>query len=304
MKSFSQAKVMVTGAAGFLGRYIIPDLLRLNSDVAGLDTENGLNNGNLRGLESKVQLIEADITDPNQIQKVKGQYDYVIHLAAMASPWRCEEEPTEAFRVNVQGTYNVLKQALEWRARRFIFASTAHVYGISPKYMPTDEQHPLALQDAYTTTKIIGESLCQLFHGNHGLGYMSLRIYNSYGPGQSTDYFIPAMIIKAKTGHIALRGRHITKDFVYVSDVVEAFRSAIVSDYIGEINIGSGVQTSLEVVARYIAKACGAELSFEETSDKGPTHMQSHTSRALTVLGWKAETPLEKGLDYTIESFK
>ena len=120
------------------------------------------------------------------------------------------------------------------------------MYGISPKYMPTDERHPLALQDTYTTTKIMGESLCQLFYSNHNLEYLVSRLFNAYGPGQSTDYFIPAMISKAKSGHIELRGRHVTKDFVFVDDVVDAFAKALVSDYVGEMNIGSGLQTTLE----------------------------------------------------------
>ncbi len=182
--------------------------------------------------------------------------------------------------------------------------STAHVYGISPKYMPTDENHPLALLDTYTSTKILGESLCQLFYSNHHLAYITTRLFNGYGPGQNTDYFIPAMVAKAKTGRIELRGRNITKDFVYVEDVGDAFIRALMSDYVGEVNIGTGKQSTLEYVARHIAKALGAELTFSSVDPAGPTHMQCDPTRALKILGWKASTPIEQGLDKTIAASK
>jgi nucleoside-diphosphate-sugar epimerase len=304
MNSLDHSRILMTGAGGFLGSHIIDELVKLNADVVGVDLKKGLESGNLKGLESKMQAVEADITNIQQMQSINGHFDYVVHLAAMAAPRQCDENPGKAFDINVHGTYNLLKRALDWKATKFVFASTAHVYGISPKYIPTDERHPLALQDTYTTTKIMGESLCQLFYGNHGLAYTVLRLFNSYGPRQSADYFIPAMIMKAKTGHILLQGRYITKDFVYVRDVVDAYLKSATSDYVGEVNIGSGVQTALEVVARRIAKAFDAELSFADTMDKGPTHMQCDTSRAKYVFGWNTVTPLEKGLELTIESFR
>lgn len=111
-------------------------------------------------------------------------------------------------------------------------------------------------------------------------------------------------LAKAKTGRIELRGRNITKDFVYVEDVGDAFVRALTSDYVGEINIGSGKQTTLEYVARHIAKALGAELTFSSVDPSGPTHMQYDPTRALKILGWKATTPIERGLDKTIAASK
>lgn len=296
--------MLISGASGFVGSYVIPLLIENGADVYALDTAAGFSSGNLKEFERRMTMLEGDITNFSDLQSIQKRVDYIIHLAAIAAPRQCDDHPAKAFDVNVRGTFNVLKFAAQCHARKFLFASTAHVYGISPKYMPTDERHPLALQDTYTTTKIIGESLCQLFYGNHNLAYTSVRLFNSYWPRQSLDYFIPSMIKQGYEGKILLRGRNVTKDFVYITDVADAYLRALLSDYIGEINIGSGAQTSLETVARYIAKALGAELAFAETQDKGPTYMQSDVSRAKTVLGWNPSTPLETGLDQTIKSFK
>ena len=304
MRTLPGSRVLVTGACGFLGSRLIPRLLDEGAEVIGLDYGKALENGALKKVQSKITLSEADISNHAEMKKLKHPIGFVVHLAAIAAPLQCEENPSKAFATNVLGTFNLLKLANEKRAKKFLFSSTAHVYGISPKYMPTDEKHPLALQDTYTTTKIMGESLCQLFYSNHNLEYLVTRLFNSYGPGQSTDYFIPAMISKAKTGHIELRGRNVTKDFIFVDDVVDAFTKALMSDYVGEMNIGSGQQTKLEYVAQHIARSLNAKLSFSDLETSGPTHMQSDPTRASRILGWKATTTIEKGLDITIARSK
>jgi len=304
MRTLQGSRVLVTGACGFLGSWLIPKLLDEGAEVVGLDFGKAMENSALKRVQSKITLSEVDITDHAGVEKIDHRVDFVVHLAAVAAPSQCEENPSKAFATNVVGTFNLLKLAKEKRVKKFLFSSTAHVYGISPKYMPTDERHPLALQDTYTTTKIIGESLCQLFYANHNLEYMVSRLFNAYGPGQSTDYFIPAMISKAKTGRIELMGRHVTKDFVFVEDVVDAFAKSLVSDYVGEMNIGSGKQTTLEYVAQYIARSLNAKLSFSNVETTGPTHMQSDPTRASRILGWKATTSMEKGLDITIAGSK
>lgn len=301
-RTLDDSIVLVTGAGGFLAQYIIPKLLSRGAEVVGVDLREGLGAGRTASFKSKARLLECDVTDYSAVEKIGTKCDYIIHLAAIAAPIKCELNPDRAFIVNVQGTFNILKFAKESKAKKFVFASTAHVYGISPKYTPTDEKHPLALQDTYTTTKILGESLCQLFYSNHNLRYSTLRLFNGYGPGQSGDYFIPAMISKAKKGSIVLTGRRVTKDFVYAEDIADAFSRALVSDFVGEVNIGSGKQTTLEFVAQHIADALGAKLSFAPTDPSGPTHMQCDAARAGMVLGWKARTSIEAGLDETVRA--
>lgn len=228
-------------------------------------------------------------------------FDRVIHLAAIAAPSVCDQHPTAAFDVNMNGTHNILKLALKRGADRVVFASTAHVYGISPKYLPTDERHPLWLQDTYTVTKILGEQLCQLFYDNHGLSYASLRVYNGYGPGQPQGYFIPDMVRKASTGHISLRGKDVTKDFIFVEDIAAAYGKAVFSEYVGCINIGSGIEMPLGQVAGFIATKLGVPLS--ELPAEGATRMCCDWSRARKVLSWQPKVDLIEGLTATIEAW-
>jgi len=296
-------RVLVTGAAGFIGSHLLPALVEEGYEVIALDQEGALDK-----IEGSVFKALADICDSarmdtitNSIREMKVHS--LIHLAAIAAPRVAEKKPEQTFRVNVYGTLNVLRMAKEAKVKRVVFTSTAHVYGISPKYLPTDESHPLSLQDDYTISKILGEQLCHLFYQNHNISYVALRMFNGYGPRQSLDYFIPAMISQAMKGDITLRGRYITKDFIYVSDMVDAILQMLPSHYAGPLNVGTGQDAALEYVADYIAKAFGVKLKFAEPDDKGPTRMQCDNSR-LKGFGWQPRVSLDEGLKKTIEWFK
>ncbi|MCL5318579.1 MAG: NAD-dependent epimerase/dehydratase family protein [Thaumarchaeota archaeon] len=280
---------------------MISKLIDLEAEVTALD--NGPPNSMQVGaVLQKVNRVRADITEPSQLAGIKGNFDYIIHLAAVAQPMHCEKDPKKAFDINVNGTYNVLKLAVKCNAKKVAFASSAHVYGISPKYVPTNEEHPLYAHDTYTVTKVMGENLCRLFYTSHNLGYIALRLFNGYGPGQSSDYFISAKIIEAEKGLITLRGSRITKDFVYVDDMVDAIVRASTSSYVGPINVGSGKQTSLNEVASYISEKKGVDLKIV---DDGITvnYMQSSVDRAKEILDWSCKVNLQEGLDRTIASF-
>lgn len=278
-------RVMVTGAAGFIGQHVCKLLGAEGHEVISLD--------NSAVVYLNPNLTWADITQP--LDPILD-LDAVIHLAAMANPRECDANPGKAFDTNVNGTHQVLKMALESGARKVVFSSTAHVYGISPRYYPTDEQHPLWLQNNYTLSKILGETMCDLYHDNHGLSYTTLRLFNAYGPGQQAGYFIPDMIAKAKSGCIELQqGGNTTKDWVYIDDVARAFVSALETSFVGPINIGTGVETPLWSIASQIAAAHDAQL-FNLDPGSGATRMQCDPARAFNQLGWMAETTLKEGL--------
>lgn len=297
--SLANKNVLVTGACGFMGSHLVGKLLEDGASVFALDRPEVIQS---KRIESPRYFpLPLDITLPLTAAPDAG-FEVVYHLAAVAAPLVCEQEPDKAFLTNVLGTYNVLRFALERDAKKVIFLSSAHVYGISPRYLPTGEVHPLALLDNYTTTKVLGERLCRLFYDNHHLPYLTFRLFNAFGPGQPPGYFIPDMIVKAKSGHITLSGREVTKDFIYVDDVVDALEKGAVSDYVGELNIGSGKQTELGYVAKYIADKMGAEIDFDDSKVAGPTKMQADNTRARKILGWAPKTTLEQGLDYTIPS--
>ena len=279
-------KVCVSGASGFIGKHVVNALREAGHDVVTMDFIGDVD-------------INADITQP--LKSIPG-LDAVIHLAAVSHPRDCDANPGKAFTINDYGTSNVLKMALESGAKKVVFASSAHVYDIPPKYLPTDEVHPLRLNNTYTTTKILGEQLCHLYWENHGLPYTSLRLFNAYGPGQGAGYFIPDMIVKAKAGPISLRGGNTTKDWVWVKDVARAFLLALESDFVGPINIGAGVETDLATIARTIAAAYG--VPFSSLPSDTATRMCADNSRAKRILGWESQVSLKEGLDACLDAAK
>lgn len=294
--------ILVTGAAGFIGHHLIPLLKAEGHEIVGLDK----NGDGMKDLD--IPRIICDITDTNNMKnladslRVGKPVTHCIHLAAIASPRIAEKEPGEAWMTNVQGTHNVLELLHQAGCPRVLFFSSAHVYGISPKYMPTDENHPLALHDTYTTTKIVGEQLCKLFYDNHGISYTNLRLWNAYGPGQSPDYFIGKKISQAVAGKdITIWNGSVTKDWVHVSDVVEAAARALVSNYIGPLNVGTGIETSLAEIISQIADAFGSKVVPEDLPDDGPTRMRCDYTRIKRLLDWEPKVKFKDGLADLIE---
>ena len=284
-------KVAVTGASGFIAQHVCKALLQEGHEVIGLDI-NPVEN--VWG-----QWFYADITKP--LAPIPN-LDAVIHLAALSHPRQCDADPAKAYAVNVAGTANVLKMALESGARKVVFSSSAHVYDIPPKYMPSDEVHPLRLNNTYTTTKILGEQLCELYYQNHGLSYTTLRLFNAYGPNQQLGLFVPDMIEKAKVGPFTLNGANTTKDFVFIDDVARAFLLALETPFVGAINVGTGVESQLGDVAKLIFHAMGSELTC--TNADRATRMQADPTRAKRVLGWEPAISLKEGLSVICNSAK
>jgi UDP-glucose 4-epimerase len=290
-------KILVTGAAGFIGQKLVNALLAQSHavtclDIVGMRLE-------LEGWE-EIEYLKTDITDHVAMgllaAKLDGKIDACIHLAAVASPPIAQRDPERAWATNVRGTHNVLQLLHAIKCRKIVFFSSAHVYGISPRYMPTDERHPLALHDTYTTTKIMGEQLCQLFYENHGISYTTLRLWNAYGLGQSQEYFLGVKIAQARAGKLTIRNEGVTKDWIHVDDVVRAAILAMRSRYVGPVNVGTGIETSLGEIVGVLAREFGVEVARENVPDEGPTRMQCDASRAREILGWESEISFKDGL--------
>ena len=275
-------KVLVTGSSGFIGRHVSCLLEESGHIVIRLDNVNDPQSTDI-------------VTDITQSLAPIPDLDAVIHLAAIASPRECDNRPGKAFDVNINGTHQILKMALESGAKKMVFSSTAHVYDIPPKYMPTDEVHPLRLNNTYTTTKILGEQLCELYWENHGLSYTTLRLFNVYGPGQQAGYFIPDKIKEGKTGNIDLIGGNTTKDWVYIDDVAWAFCLALKTAFVGPVNIGTGIETPLLNIVSDISTMLNRH--FKNASDDNATRMCCDPSRAARILGWHPTVFLHEGLD-------
>ena len=285
-------KVLVTGAEGFIGKRLTSLLLDNGETVIGVD---------------RVNTHPSQVLDITDVEAVLGGWakdiDCIVHLAAIAAPRYAETHPAETWAVNVAGTHNVLRLAEKANIPKVVFMSSAHVYGISPRVLPSREDDPLSLLDLYTTSKVMGEKLCELFYTNHGISYTTLRLFNSYGPGQSPDYFMGAKIRQAITGDVTLRGGGVTKDWVYIDDVLDAIVRATKTAYVGPLNVGTGMEHSLESIAQHVAKRFGRAIIHEPDGNGGPTHMRADISRIWRVLGWRPSTAFWDGLDRTIESY-
>jgi len=289
-------KVLVTGAVGFIGRKLCRELRERTwkgihgFDVVELDKEKLTAGG----------AIQCDIRNEGSMKvaaTLMEGVDACVHLAAIAAPRQAEADPSLAWETNVRGTQNVLALCRKMGVKKVVFASSAHVYGISPKYLPTDERHPLALLDTYTATKIMGEQLCHLYYENYGLSYTTCRLFNAYGPGQSPDYFIGVKLKQARAGgSVTIMNGDVTKDWVWVYDVVEALIQCLQTSYVGPLNIGTGTETSLREIADRIASAYDTVVVPDSSKDSGPTRMCADWSRAERVIGWKPTVHLAEGI--------
>lgn len=307
--------ILVTGSSGFIGRNLVAYLHSRKLNIVGIDK---VFPDHTPHLDRPDLVYAADITNEQAISSVQknllaniitgpdnsktpGKIDACIHLAAVAAPRLAASDPMTAWDTNVRGTYNVLNLCRNLGIHKFVFASSAHVYGISPRYLPTNESHPLAMHDTYTTTKIVGESLCDLFHSNYRLSTTVLRLFNAYGPGQSDDYFMGVKIKQAREGGpITLMNSSVTKDWVYIDDVVKAFFMASQSEYVGALNIGTGAETDLGTIARQIGHFYDLQVTEEPGSDNSPSRMACDNYLAKSVLGWKPEIDLRTGLHKTM----
>jgi len=292
-------RVIVTGAAGFIGGHLAN---RLRGDGhAAFCTDIVQKHASIDPWDIREQapVWLRPFSDPSW----DGLGPTIaVHLAAIASPNVCTQDPKLAWETNVMGTYNVLQWLRGLGVKRVVFMSSAHVYGISPKYLPTDENHPLAMLDTYTVTKILGEQFCEMFWRNHGLSYCALRLFNGYGQGQDEKYFIGAKIAQARKGELTIRGGTVTKDWVHVSDVCDAIVRALQSDFVGPINIGTGVETHLGKIVETIAFHAGHQsIRPDGDADSGPTRMCADWLRARSVLGWEPKVKFEDGLQKLVE---
>jgi len=305
--NWDNKNVVVTGAAGFIGSHLTDVLVNLGANVIAVDLVSQFGSANIDHLKDRIKIIDADISNEKELDKIDGDIDYVFHLAAYAVPTLCDKNPGIAFRTNVQGTFNMLRFSVKKDVQKFVFPSSALLYGRYPQYLPIDEKHPIEFSsNIYNATKKIDEDLCLLFHEKHNLPVVFFRLFNAFGPRQAADYFIPTVIIQAmKTKTIELWSEKPTRDFTFVQDTANAFVRAAESKYVGgPINIGSGHEVKTGDIARQIAESFGAEIKFLNKEVTGSMRLQCDNTKAREILGWHPSIPFEEGLERTIQWFK
>ncbi|KAF0244369.1 MAG: hypothetical protein FD180_2626 [Planctomycetota bacterium] len=301
--------ILVTGGGGFIGNAVVRRLVAAGDSVRVIDNFSTGFRRNLEGLNA-VEIVGADICDPDAVAMAMRGVATVIHLAAIPSVSRSVANPVETWRVNVDGTLRLLEQARKSEVKRFVFTCSSSVYGDAPT-LPKREDMPSRPLSPYAASKAAGEELVGSYAASFGLSACSLRPFNVYGPRQDpkSEYAaaIPRFIMAALENRPATvygDGTQ-TRDFTFVEDAAEAFERAAKSQAAGVFNVAAGGRVSvLDLISRIRALCGGPEPRFEPPRAGDVLHSQADVSAAEKALGFMASTTLEEGLKRTIEWFR
>jgi len=308
------ADAIVTGGAGFVGSHVVDRLVEAGQAVAVIDDLSTGHRDNLApALAAGAVLIEADIRDAAQMRRVLAEQApaVVYHLAAQVSVTSSVGAVEHDADVNVLGTATLLEAARLAEVKRFVYVSTGGALYGEADQLPTPETAPIRPLSPYGQSKWAAEGYCDLYERLHGLSTFTLRLANVYGPRQDPHGEAGVMAIFAERLRAGRRptvfgdGRQ-TRDYVYVGDVAAATLAAGVSDARGACNVGRGRETSvLELVEAFQALEPAVDFSPEMAPARPGEARTSclDTSRAESVLGWRSETPLARGVPLTYESF-
>ena len=293
-------KAIVTGGAGFIGSHLVERLLMDGHWVTVLDNFSTGRPENLAEVRRHPRLtpLKAGVEELSAIEKCFDGAEWVFHLAGLADIVPSIQRPLDYHRANVDGTVAVLEAARKAGARRFIYAASSSCYGI-PDLYPTPETAPICPQYPYALTKYLGEE-CVLHWGKvYRLPVISLRLFNVYGPRSRTSGSYGAVFGVFLAQKLAARPLTVvgdgtqTRDFTYVTDVVDAFLKAAESDVTGEVfNVGSGNTYSV----KRLAELLGGEVTYIPKRPGEPDCTLAEIIKIRDFLGWKPRVSFEEGV--------
>ena len=310
-------RILITGAAGFLGSHLSEKYVNEGNIVYGIDN---LLNGNLNNIRTLLhrknfKFVHDDVRNKSLYTKIPTDVDAVIHLAAQIHVDRSIINPEETFAINVSGTMNVLEYARMNDIKKILFASTSEVYG-SAKHVPMDENHPLAAQHPYGVSKIAADRLCYTYNETYDLGVDIIRCFNFFGPRQKDVGYGGVIaifinrVLQNKPPIIYGDGNQ-TRDYMYISDAMNAYDKVLKSkENPGKygINFGTGSENSVNEIAELVIKHCGAHTGLRPIhTDPRPTEVQrlfADISKAKSLLDFKPEVEFEQGISMLIEWYK
>ncbi|MEY3562247.1 MAG: hypothetical protein RLZZ294_253 [Bacteroidota bacterium] len=308
----SNKRILITGAAGFLGSHLCDRFIKEGYDVVAMDN---LITGDLKNIEHlfKLKQFEFYHHDVTKFIHVPGAIDYILHFASPASPIDYLKNPIQTLKVGALGTHNCLGLAKDKKAR-ILVASTSEVYG-DPLVHPQTEEYwgnvnPVGPRGVYDEAKRYMESITMAYHTYHKVDTRIVRIFNTYGPRMRLNdgRALPAFIGQA------LRGEDLTvfgdgsqtRSFCYVDDLIEGIYKLLMSDYAYPVNIGNPVEISLLSFAEEILKLTGAKskIVFHPLPQDDPKQRRPDISKAKDILGWTPVIERSEGLKKTFDFFK
>ena len=297
-------KSLVTGGAGFIGSNLVDFLVKKGHEVIVLDNLSTGRLSNLSHHKKKVEIIKTDISKNINIEKYFRRVDFVFHLAGIADIVPSIENPIKYFYSNVIGTLNVLQSINKNKIKKLIYAASASCYGI-PKEYPTKENSKINPMYPYAFTKWQGEELIKHWSKIYNIPYISLRFFNAYGPRSRTTGAYGAVFGVFLAQRLANRPLTIigngqqTRDFIYVSDLVEGIYKAAKSNKQNKIyNIGGGE----EVTVNKIAKLIGGKKIYIPKRPGEPDRSLADISRIKKDLNWKPKITIEKGIKNLLQN--
>ncbi|HUR70676.1 MAG TPA: NAD-dependent epimerase/dehydratase family protein [Candidatus Limnocylindrales bacterium] len=302
-------RILVTGGAGFIASHITDAYIERGHEVHIVDDFSTGQRANLNG---KATLHQIDIADSHSVKLVERiKPDILSHHAAQMDVRHSVADPTFDARVNILGFINLLEGCKNAGVKKVIFASSGGaVYGEQESF-PASESHPTQPASPYGVSKRTGELYLSYYHQTFGLPYLALRYANVYGPRQSTQgeagvvAIFLALLLTGKTPVINGDGRQ-TRDYVYVGDVVAANVGALQSDFVGPVNIGTGVETDVVTIYDHLRVAVGSDMHAQHGPAKAGEQRRSciDNRRAGEVLGWRPQVALQDGLQHTAAFYR
>lgn len=305
-------RILITGAAGFLGSHLCDRFIAEGYHVIGMDN---LITGDLKNIEHLFPLerFEFHHHDVSTFVHLGGELDYILHFASPASPIDYLKIPIETLKVGSLGTLNLLGLAKEKNAR-ILVASTSEVYG-DPLVHPQNEEYygnvsPIGPRGVYDEAKRFMESITMAYHRHHGLDTRIVRIFNTYGARMRLN---DGRVVPAFMGQ-ALRGEDLTvfgdgsqtRSFTYIDDQVEGIHRLLMSDFVEPINIGNPDETTILEFADEIIKLTGTnqKIVFKPLPVNDPLQRQPDISRAKEILDWEPKVHRSEGLKKVYDYFK
>ncbi len=305
-------KVLITGAAGFLGSHLCDRFIKEGFYVIAMDN---LITGNIKNIEHLFPLKEFEFHhhDVTKFVHLPGKLDYILHFASPASPIDYLKIPIETLKVGSLGTLNLLGLAKEKKSR-ILVASTSEVYG-DPLVHPQNEEYygnvsPIGPRGVYDEAKRFMESITMAYHRFHGVDTRIVRIFNTYGSRMRLN---DGRVVPAFMGQ-ALRGEDLTvfgdgsqtRSFCYIDDQVEGIYRLLMSDYTNPVNIGNPHETTILEFAQEIIKLTGTEqkIVFKPLPKDDPLQRQPDIAKAKEILGWEPKVGRAEGLKIVFDYFK